>query len=691
MTLLMMAAGCGSPQSPQATEAREPTSEPVAPASAVTEADLAEIEAALIREHGPDQSERIRRGLKQVALRWRPDDGDAKVLAAFAQEHFLSDPAALDDTFRHLEYSLEMLDGHTLEIEREISRFQELDEGTVRPVDELLAAYSPSAHHSEDLFKNRIAFVVLLNFPVTTLEQRLTEGKSWSREQWAKARLAGRFENRLPAEVLQQIDRASSAADRYIDSYNIHMGGLVGPGGEDAGFPDEMKLISHWGLRDEIRAQYGKQGGLERQRMIATIMERIIRQEIPAELVDSGALEWDPAGNRVREPGGEWREAEREPDRRYQIMLDVFRAHRRADPYFPNLATHIDRSFAMQREIPEDRMRALLESVVTSETVGRVAGVIRARLGRPLEPFDLWYAGFRPANQLDEAELSRITRARYPDAEAFERDIPNILRGLGFTEERAAFLAEHIEVDPARGAGHAIGAERRADSAHLRTRIGDDGMDYKGFNIAIHELGHNVEQVFSMTAIDHTSLSGVPNTGFTEAFAFLFQARDLDLLGQRPPEGYDAEAMRALDRFWSTYEIAGVALLDLEIWHWMYDHPEATPAELREATQELAREVWNRYYAPVFGVRDAVLPAIYSHVIAYGLYTPDYPLGFIITSQVESHMATRELATEMERMCRLGRLAPDVWMERAVGGPISSEPLIRAADSALDQLEAPHP
>ena len=57
-------------------------------------------------------------------------------------------------------------------------------------------------------------------------------------------------------------------------------------------------------------------------------------------------------------------------------------------------------------------------------------------------------------------------------------------------------------------------------------------MDYKGFNIAIHELGHNVEQVFSMSRIDHTLLEGVPNTGFTEAFAFLFQARDLELLGQ---------------------------------------------------------------------------------------------------------------------------------------------------------------
>ena len=43
------------------------------------------------------------------------------------------------------------------------------------------------------------------------------------------------------------------------------------------------------------------------------------------------------------------------------------------------------------------------------------------------------------------------------------------------------------------GAPH--GAAMRSDNAHLRTRVPESGMTYKGFNIAIHELGHNVEQV----------------------------------------------------------------------------------------------------------------------------------------------------------------------------------------------------
>ena len=113
-------------------------------------------------------------------------------------------------------------------------------------------------------------------------------------------------------------------------------------------------------------------------------------------------------------------------------------------------------------------------------------------------------------------------------------------------------------------------------------------MDYKGFNIAVHELGHNVEQTFSLQEVDSTLLQGVPNTAFTEAVAFVFQARDLEVLGL-PAADAEAKRLLALNDLWMTWEIAGVALVDLGVWHWMYEHPGATPAELREATLGLAR------------------------------------------------------------------------------------------------------
>jgi len=649
------------------------------------EIDRPALEKALLAKHGKDHAARVRTGLDQVLALWRASDGSGEDLRAFAMAHFVSDPAVLSDTFAHLQYALEMLDGHHHEIAREMSRFQVLSEGPLRPVDALLSAFSPAAHASEDLFKSKLAFVALLNWPMTTLEQRVGKGKGWSRQRWAEARLTARFQNRVPADIVQHIDATASAVENYIDNYNVVMDRLKVPDGTKP-FRQGLKLISHWGLRDEIRGQYARKDGLPRQQLITRVMERIIRQEIPAAVIDDGALRWDPRENKVqKKDGGAWEAAEREADRRYAHLLAVFNAHKKADPHYPGLNNYIQRIFARGREMPEQRVRALLEAVLSAPVAKKVGALISKRLGRPLQPFDLWYTGFQPKSSLDERELDKLVRAKYPDAKALEKDLPNILGKLGFDEETAAFLSRHIKVDPARGAGHASGAKRRDDAAHLRTRIPDGGMDYKGFNIAVHELGHNVEQVFSLSKIDHTLLEGVPNTGFTEAFAFLFQARDLELLGQSKGDPA-ADALRTVDRFWNAFEIAGVGLLDIEIWNWMYKNPDATPAQLRQAVVKLATALWNKYYAPVFGVKDQILPAIYSHIIAYGLYTPDYPIGFLITFQVEQFMKGKKMAAQMERMCRLGRLAPDVWMQQAVGSPVSAAPLLEAAATALEKL-----
>ena len=182
----------------------------------------------------------------------------------------------------------------------------------------------------------------------------------------------------------------------------------------------------------------------------------------------------------------------------------------------------------------------MLERVLTSPLVPRTARLISARLGRPLEPFDVWYSGFRMKSAYPEAQLDEIVRKRYPTAEAYHADIPNLLRHLGFSVEKADWLAAHIAVDAARGSGHAMGAARRGDSAHLRTRVEKNGMNYKGFNIAVHEMGHTVEQTFSLESIDHTLLQGVPNNAFTEALAFVFQAHDLELLGLARPDASGA-------------------------------------------------------------------------------------------------------------------------------------------------------
>ncbi|HWQ55501.1 MAG TPA: hypothetical protein VN442_17570, partial [Bryobacteraceae bacterium] len=380
-----------------------------------------------------------------------------------------------------------------------------------------------------------------------------------------------------------------------------------------------------------------------------------------------------------------------EPDTRYAMLLGTFKALRRVDPYSPTAPTHIARMFDEARELPEARVRRMFEQLLTSPFFPKVAAIIEKRLGRPLEPFDIWYAGFKPRGQYTEAQLDAITRKRYPTPDAYHQDMPRMFQALGFTPERARYLADNIVVEPARGSGHAWGAQLRSAPARLRTRVAAEGMDYKGYNIAVHEMGHNVEQTFSLKQIDHWLLNGVPNTAFTEALAFVFQAKDMELLGLSSPGPRD-EALRNLNDFWATCEIAGVALVDMAVWHWMYDHPDATPAQLKEATIGISTDVWNRYFAPVFRKRDVALLGIYSHMIERYLYLPDYPIGHLIAHQLEEHFRKAgKLGPEIERVSRQGRLAPDLWMKGATGAPVGPEALLAATERALSQVSASQP
>jgi hypothetical protein len=640
----------------------------------------------LVSAHGAEHAEAIRRGVSQVAERWWPEDGDAEAFESFCVEEFVSDPQRRAATFERLQAVLEQIDGHLHEVRRELRRPQDLDLGPVLPIDRKLAGLDLGAHVNADLFQTKVAFVALLNFPVHTLEQRLDAGAEWSRERWARSRMMDRFATRIPAGVGQGISAAISDAAAYVAGYNIRMDRLVAAAGERP-FPDGLRLISHWGLRDEIKAQYAREGGLQRQRIIVRVMSRIVKQEIPIEVIDNPDLYWCPETNQVGptpRPGGE---AEPEADRRYRKILEVFHAQRAADPHVPTAPTFIERQYELQRQIPEREVVALLETVLRSPEARRAAKLIRQRLGRPLEPFDIWYPGFASRGTHDPAELDRLVRSRFADAKSFDAELPTILGALGFSEERSRWLAERIVVDPARGAGHAMGAVRRGDEAHLRTRFGPQGMDYKGFNIAIHELGHNVEQVFSLDGIDHWFLSGVPAPGFTEAIAFVFQNRDLEVLGLEAPEA--ASSLRALDTLWSVIEIGAVSLVELRTWHWLYEHPEATPVQLRDAQLRIAREVWAEYLEPLLGPSSGELLAIYSHQLSYPLYLSNYAIGHLIAFQVAGHLeqSDRPFGAEIERITRIGKLTPDAWMRAAVDSPLSAEPLLAAAREALDGLD----
>ena len=625
------------------------------------------------------------RGVIQCAALWRAEDGSQADFDAFVRQWKAPTPEARKQLYDKIARALEIFNTQANQLTIELGRPTILAEGEPGEIDYLLSSYDAIAHFSDDMFANKLAFITILNFPHYTLEEKNTLGAEWSRLDWAYARLGDLFMTRVPASVSQAVTEARAAADAYVATYNILMGHLLTEEGERL-FPEDMSLLSHWNLRDEIKSNYADvPHAREKQEMIYQVMERIVTQEIPAVVVDDSAYDWAPYSNRVWKEGQEVK-AQPEKDVRYQHILNQFHSYQELDRWCPALPTAIARNFEGSIEMSDAEVEDLFVRFVSSEQVKQVAARIQERLGRELRPYDIWYDGFKSRSVIPEEKLTAETRRRYPDAEAFHRDMPRMLRNLGFDAAEAQFLADHIVVEGARGSGHAWECLGRTEPARLRTRIGAEGMDYKGYNIAVHEFGHNVEQVTDLYHIDYYTLAGVPDNAITESMAFLFQTRDLQLLG------YGKQAIddnTTLDIFWGMYEIMGVSLVDMYTWRWIYAHPDATAAQLRDAVLEVARDVWNQYYAPVLGTPDSPLLAIYSHMLNYPMYLPNYPIGHIVHYQLEEHLAKcpddAAFAAELQRIYRQGRLTPQAWMQGAVGAPISVDPILSTVSEILSR------
>jgi len=581
------------------------------------------LQAELTARFGLDQRIRIQRGLAQTARFWQSGDGGAGAFETFVREQFAGTPAALDALSTRLE---PVLAAQAEQLEDLRGRFG--DPGAAGweprlPVDPVLAGAAPGAHVAEDGFDGKLAFVILLNFPLTGLEERVVNGEDWTARQWAEAWLAAPFARRAPAAALQALAKAQAEAARTLAGQRIPLEHLLA--GRRRLFPPGSGSPAVADLPEAIRAQYAAgPAGLARQRALQRVLERIAGQTVPPAVSAPPGADWDPGAA----PGPAEAPAPGAP-----LLLALFQAARALDPSSPAEPTHLARSFREGRQLPEARVRTLLEAVAGSPLVARTAALISQRLGRKLEPFDLWYDGFRAG-----------PAASPPKRRAW----PGRLEPLGFAPGTVAWLA---------GAGP--GPEPRTEGRWLVQRL------------ARRDAGHPL-------------LAGVPGPAFAEALARVFQARSLDL--DREP-GPGAAASAVLEAFWSIYRSAGPALLDAALWHWLYEHPEATAEDLRTAFAGLARELWNRLYAPILGQKDCLLLAADPRLVDGLLSLPDEPLSQLIAFQLEQQLLRAgSFGVEFERMARLGRLTPDLWLRRATGAPLGPEALLAAVPDALKAL-----
>ena len=151
---------------------------------------------------------RAEAGVKRVANRWQDCDGDGDEFKAFCNEQFVAEDSDRARLLERYEIALGCIGGHLYEIGRHLRRWTDLRGDEMPKVDNLMAMFDPCPDLSDQFYKQKIAFIALLNFDRPDLATMLEQGDTWSNDQWAEVRAGWAFGPRVPAEV-NEIGRAS--------------------------------------------------------------------------------------------------------------------------------------------------------------------------------------------------------------------------------------------------------------------------------------------------------------------------------------------------------------------------------------------------------------------------------------------------------------------------------------------------
>ncbi len=644
----------------------------------------------LVKLYG--ESDRIDIGLAALSEQWVKTDGDNGEFIKFAVDNFVSDPIQLDQLSKVISDNIRVINGHIWKIGSTLSNPYSANTGKIKKYEELFAGVSINVDINKELYRSKVAHLVLLNFPPVTDEQKKKNGHTWSYQQWGYVFLGDMFKveksnkeskrSKGNKDISKKLYKGDS--QRYADNSVIPIFTLCDANGNRV-FTENKNLLLHWKMRDEIKNLYGSSlsDKLVKQKTIYSAMRRYIDQSIPQQIFSQDtSLKWDPNTNILLSNGGETLQAESNNNLRYEYLRNLFLKQYNRQP---DSTKYFDNYFKAYNVKASDIENMFVEILSSKEAI-QVGKLIKKKIGRDLEPFDVWYTGFNNRSSYDSDSLDNYFKTIYPTPQALTDSIPSLLMKLGFDRERADFYGSKICVEPARANGHAEGAVLKNEKSFLRTNFTDNGLDFGGFQTAMHELGHSVQQTISAQLIDIFPMSSLPNSGLVESAAYLFEFKTWNVIDGLNVDKEGLYNNSILDNFWATYEIAGPALCEMKMWQWMYNKKVFSADELRNATISIAKEVWNSYYAPVFGISDEIMPAVYNHMLNSSLYLSGYTLAHIIHMQIENYLAGKDFPSEVERIYKLGEIPFDIWMERALQSSLSAKPILNITSKALSNI-----
>ncbi|MHC1733893.1 MAG: hypothetical protein AB9888_17920 [Bacteroidales bacterium] len=647
----------------------------------VSSEEISSIKSELKSIHGIETANRIEKGVSQLAQIWDFSDDNAARFREFCIENFLSD-AELNENLPRIAENL-ILTGGSLSVIR--SKMNEPFAFT--DVKELHAdRFFRKAVPSYNPYTSELAYFLKLNFPEWSLDEKRQMSTAWDRNQWIMNAIGGYYPGR---EVERNATLASKQSEfrRYIDNYFFDMHRIMDAKGNYP-FSEVISLHCHRGLRDNTKEEYTKEGGFERQKLTGVVLEKVFTGEVPVNFLTDKNTRWNPSKNELYTIEGKKlkriSEYTCEDDLRYEGLKNLFNIEQAVDSAYGNGSTYITRTFE-NANLTVDETEKIIVDILESPLAAEVSRLVQRRLNRKLHPFDVWYSGFQEQSYYSAEYLDSLTRARYPDPGSLEDNIKDILMKMGFPEEEAFTVGASVNVHSVVSGGYSDQPPVQGGKALLTTMFGERGLDYKGYRVAMHELGHVVCGVYSTLYADNFLLAGVPTGGITEGFAEVFAYKNIEGLGLFPYSEQEKKHLLALATYWYLYEMGGNALTEIRTWKWMYNNPDATVDELKNAVLGISAGIWNNYFSENFGgARDCSILSVYNHFITGDLYLFNYFIGGIVSYQLADAFERDELAPGLKESCREGATLPELWMQKAVGSGFSLDPLLNGVSSAVE-------
>lgn len=645
---------------------------------------IEEAVGALTERHGVSEANRISKGVGQLAAAWTTGDGTAEEFGAFCREKFLSG-GELSDNFFRIQALLSYMNGRVNELRDMVNEPGRFTDTAPLCVDGFLASALPVV----DMDAGKLSHFIRLNFPYYTDREKSDNMFAWDREKWAMVRL-GDFMRPSDGGGPSPFADEAAAFKSHMERYFFRMDAVTDSRGRLL-FPPETLLHSHRGLRDAIKDEYTSGDGFVRQEVMNAVVERVVAGEVPRLFLSDSTTRWNPFANKLYRADGKGRireikDFETEGSHRYGGFLASASNKMAYDGAGGN--TVMERTFG-EGSLSFENTEKLIRRVLSSPVLKDIGRLVEKELGRPLRPFDIWYSGFQEQSAYSSAMLDSMTRARYPTPAALEKDIPAILRRMGFPEEEAAFVGARTSVRPVVSGGYSSQAGVPGGTCLMTTMFAETGLDYKSYRVAMHELGHTVCAVYCTNGMDYFVLAGVPSPAITEGFAELFVYKNASGLGLTPYGKEERNHRLALAAMWYMFEMGGQSLVEIESWKWLYANPGATAEEVRGAVTRIAGDVWNTYFADIVGgERDRRILSIYNHFATGDLYLYNYFVSNAVMYQLHCALDGPELAGRLREICLEGATSNERWMRNALGEGISVDRLIEDAAAAVEYFRS---